>query len=159
MYRQRQYVANTSVNFSDFRFFVKPGDLCRHHEDTGDFIVFRNGELLAKLKISLMALRSMMTPETQFFTEIKATSHTSSPLPSPSVVVIEEPEEEIITINEEPEKIEVTQIEHTHSFNTIDSSPLTAIDTEDEVDEEAPEEEESTDEVGMSTRTKKKRKK
>ena len=101
MHQQRQYVANTSVNFSDFRFFVKPGDLCRHHEDTGDFIIFRNGALLAKLKISIMALKSMMTPETQFFSEIKSTPVTLSPEPiPPTITIIEEPDEEILILND-----------------------------------------------------------
>ena len=101
MHQQKQYVANTSVNFSDFRFFVKPGDICRHHEDTGDFIIFRNGALMAKLRISVMALRSMMTIETQFFTEIKSVSLTPGPVPNVSVTIVEESEpEEIIIIND-----------------------------------------------------------
>lgn len=145
MYRQRQYVANTSVNFSDFRFFVKPGDLCKHHEDTGDFIVFRHGELLAKLKISSMALKSMMTPETQFFTEIK--TPVPSPLSTPSISVIEEPEEEIIVINDKlPEVKEATLAV------TQETLPIVEIE-EEEVEEE------STDEAGAVTIVKKKRKK
>lgn len=129
MHQQRQYVANTSVNFSDFRFFVKPGDLCRHHENTGDFIIFRNGALLAKLNISIMALKSMMTPETQFFSEIKPIPVSSMDSTPSSVVVIEEPDEEIVVLNDTP------------------SAPSDAIDGEEQEDEleDGEEEEDSPD--------------
>jgi len=154
MHQQREYVANTSVNFSDFRFFVKPGDLCRHLEDTGDFIIFRNGALLAKLRISTMALRNMMTPETKFFTEIKSISVSdlpklTEPESGPHIVVIEEEaeKEEVIVINDSipPIKDEIVSI--------TNDTPLLDEQLEEEVDEE------STDEAGTVTIVKKKRKK
>ena len=126
--QKRQYVANTSVNFSDFRFFVKPGDLCKHHEDTGDFIIFRNGTLLAKLKISIMALKSMMTSETQFFTEIKTIPVSAShQVLEPSITIIEEAEEEeTIVINENvPEDMDLDaaiELEETASEESETSS-------------------------------------
>lgn len=68
---QKQYVANSTVNFSDFKFFVRPGDVCKHNENTNDFVIYRNGSLAATLKTSVMALKSMMTPETKYFSEIE----------------------------------------------------------------------------------------
>lgn len=96
---QRQYVSNATVNFSDHKFFVRPGDLCVHNEVTNDFVVYRNGELMATVKTSVMALKAMMTPETKYFTLVE----TAAPKVEPTVVVINDPEPPTTIINGEIE--------------------------------------------------------
>ena len=88
---QKQYVSNHTVNFSDFKFFVRPGDVCVHNEVTNDFVIYRNGDLVATLKTSVMALKSMMTPETSYFSEIKEEA-------TPNVVVVENVPDEDKTV-------------------------------------------------------------
>jgi hypothetical protein len=95
---QRQYVANATVNFSDHKFFVRPGDLCVHNEITNDFVVYRSGELMATVKTSVMALKAMMTPETKYFTLVE----TAAPEVAPTVIVVNEPDAPITIINGEP---------------------------------------------------------
>lgn len=80
---QKQYVSNATVNFSDFKIFVRPGDICSHNEVTNDFVIYRNGELIATIKTSVMALKAMMTPETGYFSYVE---------PSPSSPVVKAPE-------------------------------------------------------------------
>ena len=97
---QRQYVSNATVNFSDHKFFVRPGDLCVHNEVTNDFVIYRSGELMATVKTSVMALKAMMTPETKYFTLVE----TALPEAAVStVVVVNEPEAPVTVINGDPE--------------------------------------------------------
>lgn len=96
---QRQYVANTTVCFSDYKFFVRSGDLCVHNEVTNDFVIYRNGELMATVKTSVMALKAMMTPETKYFTLVE----NAAPETTPSVVVVNDPDVTTVTLNGDPE--------------------------------------------------------
>jgi len=97
---QKQYVCNATVNFSDHKFFVRAGDLCKHNEITNDFVIYRNGELMATLKTSVMALKAMMTPETKYFTLVEEQAAVAPPVAS-NVVVVNEPVVDPIIINEE----------------------------------------------------------
>ena len=104
---QRQYVSNATVNFSDFKFFVRPGDVCKHNETTNDFVIYRNGSLAATLKTSVMALKSMMTPETNYFSVIEESTASNVVVVEPTVE-----EEKIEIINPDvPDSFEEGEIE------------------------------------------------
>lgn len=100
----RQYVSNATVNFSDFKLFVRPGDICSHNEVTNDFVIYRNGELVATIKTSVMALKAMMTAETGYFTLVD--SPVIPVIPETTVVVVDEEDAPPVVINE-PEDDEV----------------------------------------------------
>lgn len=87
---QKQYVSNATVNFSDFKFFVRAGDVCVHNEATNDFVIYRDGNLVATVKTSVMALKNMMTAETNYFSEIKEDT--------PNVVIVEPTPDEDKTV-------------------------------------------------------------
>lgn len=104
---QRQYVAHATVNFSDFKFFVRPGDVCKHNEITNDFIIYRNGELVANLKVSTSALTKMMSPETKYFslsdTSAVETQKPEAPKPEAEVEIEEGSISDLADIEEEVE--------------------------------------------------------
>jgi hypothetical protein len=151
-YMQKQYVSNHTVNFSDFKFFVRPGDVCVHNEATNDFVIYRNGDLVATLKTSVMALKSMMTPETNYFSEIKEDA-------VPNVVVVDDaPGDDKITLINELASKGLDDLEAGNVTSQEDAKlKLSKFSVEEEgTDEDLADDEEGTETTGVAVATEEK---
>lgn len=149
---QKQYVSNHTVNFSDFKFFVRPGDVCVHNEATNDFVIYRNGDLVATLKTSVMALKSMMTPETNYFSEIKEDA-------VPNVVVVDDaPGDDKITLINELASKGLDDLEAGNVTSQEDAKlKLSKFSVEEEgTDEDLADDEEGTETTGVAVATEEK---
>jgi hypothetical protein len=74
---QRSYISSTTINFIDFNFYVRPGDLLVHDTvNHNRLTVYRNGQIVKVVRQDPIGIVAFL--KNKFITEV-------APTPTPSV--------------------------------------------------------------------------
>jgi hypothetical protein len=66
----KNYVANTTVNFEGYRFYVRQGDMLAHDPQHGNSLaIYRNGQLVKVIRVDSLVIEAFL--KSKFITEVR----------------------------------------------------------------------------------------